>query len=105
MTAKVSDAAAPPGSGLVRNRLSYRPAFTSDFFAGDQSHRTPSAHSSTLTMTRYEYSVSGWRPVTQQWFVPSVRETATPAPDPSNTSTRAGPYGADRAPIVSRRGG
>ena len=48
---------------------------------------------------------SACRPATQQWFATSVFDTATTVPVASYTSTRAGPYGADCAPIESFRGG
>jgi hypothetical protein len=54
---------------------------------------------------RIRISVSGASPGTQQWFTTSVFADTTVAPAPSHTSTRAGPYGAEQAPMESLRGG
>jgi len=49
--------------------------------------------------------VSGCSPVIQQKFVVSVLAVAAMVPSSAYTLTWAGPYGAERAPMLSRRGG
>src|SRR5204863_5283621 len=80
-----------------------------------QSHLSPFAHSSSppsalrffvgATNTWYVYSVFGCNPETQQWFASKTRALAISSPDELRTTTRAGPYGVDLRPIVSRRAG
>src|SRR5688572_9509630 len=70
-----------------------------------QSRRTSRPHSSPFTRTRYMYSVSAVNPDTQQKLVAVVDTLLTSAPELSNTSTRAGPYDAELAPIELFRGG